>query len=454
MSEQRRDMRLLDGRRVQLKDLMDAGLLAAGDELVFDRPRLGESYTAEVTPEGRLRLEDGREFAAPSRAAMEAADLPSIDGWFAWRMPQGSTLADLRRRLLSEFAQGTPPEDEREQTGAADSRAVRLERAYEAAQKGNPWNLTVREFIAWWGAKGRGHRVVERISADLDNHSLKTQPDFRKVSLDSEVTIVAQPTDIDEEPHPVDSAADTNDLEVGLTLGNVPSALGGITSVKPEDSLELAMTLMRLHDFSQLAVMATPYNLKGSVTWRSIAKALAHDSSATLSDAIEPARERAFDQDLIDVLGTLYEHEFVFVRNAENKISGIVTAADVVKLYGDTATPFFILGEIDHLLRGFISDEWTIEQVIEVCDPDDERAIESYDDLTFGDYQRMLEPPDQFSNMGWPLDRKTFVKALDEVREIRNRVAHFDPDPLEAEAIALLRNFLYLLRDLRSWALR
>jgi CBS domain-containing protein len=247
---------------------------------------------------------------------------------------------------------------------------------------------------------------------------------------------------------------DSDDLDVGLTLGNVPSALGGITSVKPEHSLKLAMTLMRLHDFSQLAVMTTPDILRGSVTWRSIAKALAHDSGAMLADAIEPARERAFDQDLIDVLATLYEHEFVFVRSADNKISGIVTAADVVRLYGETATPFFILGEIDHLLRSFISDEWTIEQVIEVCDPEDKRRIDSYDDLTFGDYQRMLEQTDRFTVLRWPLDRKTFVKALDDVREIRNRVAHFDPDPLEAEAVALLRNFLYLLRDLRSWALR
>jgi CBS domain-containing protein len=346
-------------------------------------------------------------------------------------------------------------EDDTALSAEADSRSTKLEDAYQAAENGNPRTLTVRAFIGWWGAKGRGHRVVERISADLDNHSLETHPDFRKVSLDATITIVAQPTAIDdEEPHHVESPADTNDLEVGLTLGNVPSALAGITSVNPDDSLETAMTVMRLNDFSQLAVMTSPYALRGSVTWRSIAKALAHESAAILADAIEPARERSFDQDLIDLLSMLYDHEFVFVKNAENKISGIVTAADVVKLYGETATPFFILGEIDHLLRGFVSDEWTIEQVIDVCDPEDKRDIESHDDLSFGDYQRMLENPDRFVVLEWPLDRKTFVKALDEVREIRNRVAHFDPDPLEPEAVALLRNFLHLLRDLRGWALR
>ena len=455
--ESRRNMRLLDGRRVQLNDLMDAGLLVAGATLVFDRPRLDRSYTGEVTTEGRIRLEDGREFAAPSRAAMEAADLPSIDGWFAWTVsPDGARLADLRRRLLTETSQATRPEENDSGRRAdADSRSSKLEGAYQAAENGDPWKLTVRDFIGWWGAKGRGHRVVESISADLDNHSLETHPDFRKVSLDAAITIVAQPTAFDDqEPRHVESPADANDLEVGLTLGNVPSALAGITSVKPDDSLETAMTLMRLNDFSQLAVMTSPHSLRGSVTWRSIAKALAHESGAILADAIEPARERSFDHDLIDVLVTLYDHEFVFVRNAENKISGIVTATDVVKLYGETATPFFILGEIDHLLRGFVSDEWTIEQVIDVCDPENGRAIESHDDLSFGDYQRMLEHADRFAVLGWPLDRRTFVKALNEVREIRNRVAHFDPDPLEPEAVALLRNFLHLLRELRGWAVR
>jgi len=455
--ESRRDMRLLDGRRVQLKDLMDASLLAADATLLFDRPRLDKSYTGEVTTEGRIRLEDGREFAAPSRAAMEAGNLPGIDGWFAWTVsPEGVRLSDLRRRLLAETPRVAQRGDGDTAEGAeADSRSSKLEDAYQAAENGDNWKLTVRDFIGWWSAKGRGHRVVERISADLDNHSLETHPDFRKVSLDATITIVAQPTTIDDqEPHHVASSADANDLDVGLTLGNVPSALAGITSVNPDDSLETAMTVMRLNDFSQLAVMTSPYALRGSVTWRSIAKALAHESAAILADAIEPARERPFDQDLIDVLVTLYDHEFVFVRNSENKISGIVTSSDVIKLYGETATPFFILGEIDHLLRGFVSDEWTIEQVIDVCDPEDERDIESHDDLSFGDYQRMLENPGRFDVLEWPLDRKTFVKALDEVREIRNGVAHFDPDPLEPEAVALLRNFLHLLRDLRDWALR
>ena len=62
----------------------------------------------------------------------------------------------------------------------------------------------------------------------------------------------------------------------------------------------------------------------------------------------------------------------------------------------------------------------------------------------------MLEGPDRFSALDWPLDPATFINRLSEMREIRNSVAHFDPDPLDLQALAALRNFLNLLRDLRE----
>jgi hypothetical protein len=70
----------IDGRRMRLADLVDAGLLRADDALVWERPRLGATYRASMTADGGIRLDDGRTFASPSRAAMEAADVPAYDG--------------------------------------------------------------------------------------------------------------------------------------------------------------------------------------------------------------------------------------------------------------------------------------------------------------------------------------------------------------------------------------
>lgn len=95
------DVTRIEGRRLRLTDLLDGGLLAEGEQLVWNRPRVGQEFTATVTGDGRLRLADGRTFASPSRAAMEAADIPSYDGWYAWRtLATSETLHALRERLV------------------------------------------------------------------------------------------------------------------------------------------------------------------------------------------------------------------------------------------------------------------------------------------------------------------------------------------------------------------
>ena len=90
----------IDGRRIEVSDLLDADLLEPGDGLTWERPRIGATYTATVTEAGAILLPDGRTFSSPSRAAMEAADVPAYDGWHAWRTEDGRLLADLRDDLL------------------------------------------------------------------------------------------------------------------------------------------------------------------------------------------------------------------------------------------------------------------------------------------------------------------------------------------------------------------
>ncbi len=91
------------GRRVTLSDLLEASLLEADEPLVWERPRVGQTFRATVTAGGAIRLEDGRVRGSPSRAAMDAADVPAYDGWLAWRAVNrdGKLLADLRKQLAT-----------------------------------------------------------------------------------------------------------------------------------------------------------------------------------------------------------------------------------------------------------------------------------------------------------------------------------------------------------------
>lgn len=165
-----------------------------------------------------------------------------------------------------------------------------------------------------------------------------------------------------------------------------------------------------------------------------------------MSQAIIPAQVFPYDAELIDVLPTLQKADFAFVRDAENRISGIVTAADVVQAYGQLATPFFLLGELDQILRRLVSDFFSIETIRSLCDEEGSRKLESYDELTIGDYQRVLQNENNWSVLGWPLDRRVFNNRLEDLRLARNDIMHFNPDPVPDEIVGQLRMMIRLLK--------
>jgi len=115
----------IDGRRVRLTDLLDSGLVSPGTPLIWERRRLGQTYRAWLTDNGSIQLEDGRSFSSPSRAAMEAAGVPSYDGWYAWRVDalDGKLLHDIRADLLQQFTVDTDAPAEAESVEALDDDA-------------------------------------------------------------------------------------------------------------------------------------------------------------------------------------------------------------------------------------------------------------------------------------------------------------------------------------------
>ena len=94
----------INGRRVSVSDLIDAEYLIQGEPVVFNRPRLQQRYEATINGDGTFTLTDGRTFNSPSIAAMQAAQLVSYDGWYAWRVPRlgDVSLHELRIRFVDE----------------------------------------------------------------------------------------------------------------------------------------------------------------------------------------------------------------------------------------------------------------------------------------------------------------------------------------------------------------
>jgi CBS domain-containing protein len=438
-------MYLYEGHRVTVSDLLEAGLLEAGAKLRFTRKRIGVTFDAIVTGAGRIRLEPGgEEFRSPSGAAMVAAGMRAVDGWRAWVVVGENRLLDSVRQ---EFLDRTMSADRRSSDGDRQRVHERLRQARGRADRDEPERITVRELLKLWGATDRGDQIGQ-IEADLANHGLVTSPSFRAVTLDTVVSLTTPPDEPEPAPEELPSTEDDEgdgDLNVRLTVGNL-TPLDGVGSVSPNSSLDEAVTEMLLNDYSQLAVLSGPRNVRGAVTWRSIAEAMHRNPGATVADAIVRAEVVAYDRDLVEVLPTLQQQEFVLVTDQHKAVTGIVTTADVARRYGEMATPFFQLGELDRTLRWILRRVLDLPTVQPLCG----RAIKTFDQLAFGDYRRILEDKQVWERLGWPLNRQTFIARLDEIRLIRNNVMHFHPDPLSEDAVEKLRNFTTLLHRYRD----
>ncbi|MFJ1952714.1 CBS domain-containing protein [Streptomyces microflavus] len=459
---------LIEGRRVLVSDLVDAGLLAAGTQLTFRRKQAGEAHLAKVTGDGRIELSDGQQFKSPSAAAAAATGRGPFDGWTAWALDDGTLLDVLRQTLLDTVAE--QPASAGSTADVSAARHSRLKDARRQADAGSPITLTVRDLLGWWGASRRGYLISEQIASELTNHGLSTVPDFAAVGIDDRVTLTGPSVDsADAEtaepkatmgqaeprttgaPTPATTSGDEEEDKgepiQGQTVGNLPSALRGVVSVTSSASFEEAFTKMQLNGYSQLPVLNGTRNLQGAVTWESIAQARYQDSQAPFSQAIVKAHDVSYADHLIDVLPYLEQHGFLLVRDQTKQIAGIITIADVAAEYGATARPFLLIGDLDRQLRRVISEGLDLQEVITPCDPDKLRNITSFSQMSYGDYQQVLSNQQQWDRLGWPLDRKAFVTRLDELREVRNELMHFnDKDKAGDDAIPKLRNMIELLR--------
>ena len=111
------------------------------------------------------------------------------------------------------------------------------------------------------------------------------------------------------------------------------------------------------------------------------------------------------------------------MREYDRRITGILTAADVVETYDRTATPYFLIGEVDQELRQLIRSKFDLSTVRRFS----RGRPASFDKLTMHDYESVLNDPECWAALGWGLDREVVHERLKEIRDVRDRVAHSTP---------------------------
>jgi len=310
-----------------------------------------------------------------------------------------------------------------------------------------PSPVTARTFIEWFGAQRRSTWNVHFIRSQLKKYHLITKPDFNSVWIDSYISLQLETDDL-----PSQSESPDSDVFPDPTyrIGKLLAANTPPVSVKPDAPLSEATHLMISHDYSQLPVTTSDRHVKGIITWASIGSRLALGKKCGfVRECMVKHHEISADTAVLSAIDDIVRHGYVLIRNSENVVTGIVTTADLSLQFRQLAEPFLLLGEIENYIRRMTQDKYTIDEVRQASESGTtNNDIQSLSDLTLGDYLRLLENAERWDRLGLPIDRPQFCKELDEVREIRNKIMHFDPDELRTEDIEKLRRFVRLMQEL------
>lgn len=305
-----------------------------------------------------------------------------------------------------------------------------------------PPEETVQSILSWFGAERRGYWVVANIRKELDSRGLTTVPDFENVWIHSKVGF--------ERKKKNDGPASADDPT--FRIGRLDAANKPVVSVKPTDTLQRAVTLMLINDYSQLPVMSGPREVKGLLSWKTIGSRLVMgETGLMVKDCMEVACTISQDESILDAVDVISKHDYVLVLAKDKAVTGVVTASDFNLQFKALAEPFLLVGEIESGIRRMLHGKFKLAELQDCKNPvDQSRKVSSPSDLTFGEYIRLLENPEKWKRLEIEVDRAEFVNQLSKVGKIRNDVMHFNADGLAPEDLRFLSEFAQFLKRLRE----
>ena len=229
-------------------------------------------------------------------------------------------------------------------------------------------------------------------------------------------------------------------------IGSLPAAHKTVITVNQDNDLIKAITTMTLFNYSQLPIMQGEREVKGMISWKSIAARVATGNDCPkVQQCREDAQVIDSNGTLFDAIPTIVKHGYVLVRDLKDrKITGIVTTSDLISQFQSLTEPFLLLREIELHLRRILDGKIDFE-VVENLFAFPKKSI---NDLNFGDYVRLLERPEVWSKLLLNVDQNALTSQLEKVRLIRNDVMHSDPDPVEERRLETLKNAANFMRQL------
>lgn len=138
---------------------------------------------------------------------------------------------------------------------------------------------------------------------------------------------------------------------------------------------------------------------------------------------------------------------YVVVINNIKDICGLVTTYDISSEFLQSTESFLLLEQIESKIRQLLGGKILLEHIQELCQ-DSDRKVQWIDDLTFGEYLEILKRPEHWDKLNLNICKNTFISRLDDVRKIRNRIMHFEPEGIDKTDIELLKTTADFLNKL------
>lgn len=287
------------------------------------------------------------------------------------------------------------------------------------------FKISARElfWFFYFEKRTKGNRFW--VNKFLNENQLEVVPDYMSVWIDEKITLRHKKR-----------AISKRTVEPIQRIQLLDSANKPPITITKDAKLKEAMTLMMIHNFSQLPVMSGTRTVQGVITWETIGYGLTNRCESDLvKDFISnDITILDYETPLLDAISIILKKEFVLVQKSDKSICGIVTLADISAQFLTVSEPFLLLEQIENHIRQILDGKFLVKELKEFCKiGDSEREIEHIDDLNFGDYIRIIEKPEHWDRLELNIERTHFIKHLDKVRKIRNDIMHFDPDGISTE---------------------
>jgi CBS domain-containing protein len=239
---------------------------------------------------------------------------------------------------------------------------------------------------------------------------------------------------------------------------NLIASPDGPEVILDNKSVREALITMVQYDYSQLPVINSEGNLIGIISDQSISRNmyLLDEKISILNLPVNHCLDDPItlppEADVFEALDRL-ENTFAIVIVEGKKPIGIITDYDTTHFFRDLTEGLILVRDIEEMLRQFIESIYPTEAALNKAlviflgskNNNASEPKKPYDQMTFGNYQYFVTHDEiwpSFENVFY--SKELFFQHMDQVRNIRNQLAHFRgrPDTIQYEALKKARTWL------------